>query len=93
MNKLIPTDSVLRHAALALLLLVSASACVTETTGGLPPPAPTEDRVQAQLDLARGYLEQGDRNSARPPLAKAPPTLPVDGMWGPRQRSSQSPCL
>jgi type IV pilus assembly protein PilF len=27
--------------------------------------------VEAQLDLARGYLEQGDLNRARPPLEKA----------------------
>ena len=50
-------------------LLVSA--CVTETTGGLPPPAPTETRVQAQLDLARGYLEQRDLDRAKPALRRA----------------------
>jgi len=59
-----------RLATLAAFV-VAVSGCVTETTGGLPPPAPTEDRVQAQLDLARGYLEQRDFNRAQPALQKA----------------------
>lgn len=45
--------------------------CVTESTGGLPPPAPASERVQAHLDLARGYLAQGDWARARAPLEKA----------------------
>lgn len=57
----------------AVLILVSGllSACITETSGGLPPPAPTEERVEAQLDLARGYLEQRDFGRAQPALQKA----------------------
>jgi type IV pilus assembly protein PilF len=55
---------------LALSCLVLA-ACVTETSGGLPPPAPTAERVQAQLDLARGYLEKANFSSAKNPLARA----------------------
>ncbi len=45
--------------------------CVTESTGGLPGPADTAERVQAQLDLARGYLEKRDYQRARPPLNRA----------------------
>lgn len=59
------------RSAVLVVLLGLLSACITETTGGLPPPAPTEDRVQAQLDLARGYLEQRDFGRAQPALQKA----------------------
>jgi len=45
--------------------------CVTESTGGLPDPAPKSERVQAHLDLARGYLGQGDTDRARTPLENA----------------------
>jgi type IV pilus assembly protein PilF len=43
--------------------------CVTETSG----PAPASDgvRVQAQLDLARGYLEESEFAQARRPLNRA----------------------
>jgi len=57
--------------AIVATVLGSLTACVTESTGGLPPPAPLEERVQAQLDLARGYLEQRDFVRAQPPLQKA----------------------
>jgi type IV pilus assembly protein PilF len=53
------------------VFLWAASGCVTETSGGLPAPASLESRAQAQLDLAQGYLEQGDFARARIPLAKA----------------------
>jgi type IV pilus assembly protein PilF len=52
-------------------LLVTLAGCVTESTGGLPDPAAPPDRVQAQLDLARGYLEQGNTERARASLNKA----------------------
>ena len=45
--------------------------CVTESSGGLPPPASTENRVRAQLDLARAYLEQRENSRAKPALSKA----------------------
>ncbi len=52
-------------------LLITLAGCVTESTGGLPDPAPPENRVNAQLDLARGYLEQGNTERARTSLNKA----------------------
>jgi type IV pilus assembly protein PilF len=51
--------------------LITLGGCVTESTGGLPDPAPPENRVNAQLDLARGYLEQGNTERARSSLNKA----------------------
>lgn len=57
--------------AVACLLVLSVAGCVTETTGGLPGPAPTEERVRAQLDLARGYMEKRDWVRAKAPLRKA----------------------
>ena len=45
--------------------------CVTESSGGLPPPAAPEERVRAQIDLARGYLEQRDFGRARIALERA----------------------
>jgi len=53
-----------------VLLAVFVSGCVTESTGG-PQVAPAENRVQAQIDLARGYLEQGNMERARTSLNKA----------------------
>ncbi len=58
------------HLWLVACILVSTG-CVTEVTGGLPGPKPEEERIQAQLDLARGYIEQRDFKRARPPLRKA----------------------
>jgi type IV pilus assembly protein PilF len=53
---------------LAALLL---GGCVTQSSGGLPDPAAPSDRVQAQLDLGRGYIEQGNMERARTALNKA----------------------
>jgi len=47
------------------------AACITVTTGGLPPPAPEAARVQAQLDLARGYLGTRNYTNAKGPLQNA----------------------
>jgi type IV pilus assembly protein PilF len=52
-------------------VLITLVGCVTESTGGLPDPAPPASRVNAQLDLARGYLEQGNMERARSSLNKA----------------------
>lgn len=54
-------------AVLAALLL---AACVTETSG-VREPAPPDVQLRAQLDLARGYLEQREWSRAREPLARA----------------------
>jgi type IV pilus assembly protein PilF len=61
---------VLRSLAFSLVVAFLVG-CVTESTGGLPGPAEDQDRVRAQLDLARGYLEQRDYNRARFPLKRA----------------------
>lgn len=61
----------LKTVLLALVMLGSAAGCVTETTGGLPAPAEAEARVQAQLDLARGYIEQRNMMRARTSLNRA----------------------
>ncbi|XOV82140.1 MAG: type IV pilus biogenesis/stability protein PilW [bacterium] len=57
--------------SLMLALVVAASGCVTETTGGLPAPGTDAQRTKAQLDLARGYIEQRDFNRARTALDQA----------------------
>ena len=61
----------MRLGTLAILWAVVLGGCVTETTGGLPEPADADERVQAQLDLARGYLENRDYSRARTPLNRA----------------------
>ncbi|MDH3643609.1 MAG: type IV pilus biogenesis/stability protein PilW [Gammaproteobacteria bacterium] len=45
--------------------------CVTSSTGGLPEAAEPEKRVEAHLDLARGYLTNRDYVRARAPLKRA----------------------
>ncbi|MDA1076761.1 MAG: tetratricopeptide repeat protein, partial [Proteobacteria bacterium] len=57
--------------SLFVIVLITLSGCITETSGGLPPPRPDTDRVSAQLDLARGYLENKDFARARGPLTTA----------------------
>ena len=57
--------------ALCLVLMLALGGCITETTGGLPPPLPDEERVRANLDLARGYLGKRDWIRARSPLDRA----------------------
>ena len=52
----------------ALLLLIGG--CVTEQTGG-PKLATTPQKLQAFLELARGYLEKRDYANARRPLEQA----------------------
>tara|TARA_Y100001934_G_scaffold144136_2_gene173109 strand:+ start:3752 stop:4510 length:759 start_codon:yes stop_codon:yes gene_type:complete len=57
--------------AMLVVLSLAGYGCVTESTGGLPEPAENAQRVQAHLDLARGYLENRDLLRARPPLNRA----------------------
>ena len=52
----------------AIVLVVSG--CVTTESGGSKP-GTNGQRLQAYLDLARGYLEQRDYVHARPPLEQA----------------------
>ena len=54
-----------------LLLAVGLSGCVTESTGGMPAPAAADERISAQLDLARGYIEQRNFSRAKVPLERA----------------------
>lgn len=55
---------------LALLgLMALVSGCVTETNARQP--AAPEVQLQAQLDLARGYMEQRDWKRAKEPLDRA----------------------
>ncbi|MEM7101408.1 MAG: type IV pilus biogenesis/stability protein PilW [Pseudomonadota bacterium] len=61
----------LKPMLLGLVVSASLSGCVTETSGGLPKPAAVEARIQAQLDLARGYIEQRNISRAKGPLSKA----------------------
>jgi len=57
--------------SLCAITFICLPGCVTETTGGLPGPAPKETRVKAQLELARGYMEKRDWIRAKPPLQRA----------------------
>ncbi len=51
-------------------LIMSVVACVVTETTGLHP-ASDEERLQAHLELARGYLENRDVARARKPLGRA----------------------
>ena len=55
------------------LALVAAGIVGCAGSGGdrLAAPAPAAERAEAQLDLARGYLENRDLARARPPLLRA----------------------
>ncbi|MCR9258622.1 MAG: type IV pilus biogenesis/stability protein PilW [Pseudomonadaceae bacterium] len=63
----------IRAAACTVLIAMvcSVSGCVTESSGGLPEPGTVSERTKAQLDLARGYIEQRDFNRARTALDSA----------------------
>jgi len=52
------------------MVLVALTGCVTETTGSQGP-ASADQRLQAQLNLARGYLESENRSRAIEPLERA----------------------
>jgi len=59
-----------RSAWLIPVLALALAGCVTETPGA-PEPASREARVQAQINLARGYLDSDDPSRARVPLERA----------------------
>ncbi len=65
-----PFDRVCRWLLIAALAAM-VGGCITTEEGGLPEPAPDDERVQAQLDLARGYQGNRDWGRARGPLQKA----------------------
>lgn len=54
-----------------LVALLGGCGSVSVDEGTIKPPAPREERLQAQLDLARGYLENRDLQKARPPVERA----------------------
>ena len=60
-----------QSSCIALLTVLLMGGCVTTQSGGLPPPAPKETRVQAQLDLARANLKEGNYERARDPFERA----------------------
>jgi type IV pilus assembly protein PilF len=64
-------QNILVRIALLGLLSGSLAGCVTESTGGKTLPAPDAERVSAQLDLARAYLERRDWTRAKAPLGRA----------------------
>lgn len=70
-NQINLCTTALLKVVLSGVLCTLLASCVTESSGGLPPPAPQEERVRAQLDLARGYLGSNEVSSARDPLEKA----------------------
>lgn len=82
--------------ALAVLGLVLVSGCVTTSSGGNEP-ASREVQLQAQLDLARGYLEQRSWNRAREPLQRAvqiaPRSAEAYALMGVMYQGQQEPAL
>jgi type IV pilus assembly protein PilF len=53
------------------IAILGLAGCVTVDDGKGPKVAPAEARVQAQLDLARGYIEKREWGRARPALERA----------------------
>lgn len=53
------------------LLALAIGGCVTTSTGSLGQKGSTKERLDAQLDLARGYLDEGNTSRARVPLNRA----------------------
>ena len=64
-------------AALAALLVIGG--CVTTETGDGPKAGTQQQRLQAYLELARGYLEKRDFANARRPLENALKVDPSSG--------------
>jgi type IV pilus assembly protein PilF len=53
-----------------ILVCCLVAACVTESTGGLPKPAPKAERAVAQLAVARGYIGAANWGNAKRALEK-----------------------
>lgn len=60
----------MKHAFWMFTVLLLAG-CVTESTGGLPDPAPKAERAQAQIAVGRGYIGVGSWANAKRALEKA----------------------
>jgi len=54
-----------------LALVLTLAGCVSDGGSGGMRPASRQERVQAHLDLARGYIETGQLQRARGPLQRA----------------------
>ncbi len=54
-----------------VILLLSIGGCITTETGNAPKAGSQQQRLQAYLELARGYLEKRDFANARRPLENA----------------------
>jgi type IV pilus assembly protein PilF len=78
-------------------LLALLFGCVTETTGGRTEAASREARVEAQINLARGYLESDNRIRAREPLERAlelnPRSAEALGLFGVLYQGENEPEL
>ncbi len=57
--------------ALWMLTVLLLTSCVTESTGGLPEPAPKAERALAQIAVGRGYIGVGSWANAKRALEKA----------------------
>jgi len=54
-----------------LLLTMLLAGCVTQSSGGLPEPAPKAERAKAQIAVGRGYIGIGSWTNAKRALEKA----------------------
>lgn len=62
---------ILWRSGLLVVLACFLAGCVTESTGGLPKPAPRGERAEAQLAVARGYISAASWSNAKRALEKA----------------------
>ena len=53
------------------VIMASVAGCVSEPSGTIAPPASRAERLEAQVNLARGYLESEAPARARAPLDRA----------------------
>lgn len=63
--------AILWRSGLQAVLACLLAGCVTESTGGLPKPAPRGERAEAQLAVARGYISAASWANAKRSLEKA----------------------
>ncbi len=70
-RKVGPSRASMTATAVCVLLAGVLAGCVTTTEGDIPRQSSVPERVTAQLQLARGYLDKGDVVRALGPLNKA----------------------